>query len=357
MELRDVFVSGAAGRQALRFARRSSDLAIGKSHALPRHLDRSKGNGETPRLEPFGIGTSRGQKADLWFADLPSRLQRAGVRCHVVPPSLPEDAFVTIMLRHHDDADMRTIHCESPGFSVLQYARELKGLSKQLSLTKRDVVVILATYVMELTGTYAKSPQDPRHGQDAFNLEPLATCDSLLEFLDRMRRYPCVTLARMAVRLATDGAASRRETLMFLVTSLPPKYGGASLERADLNRALRLQDRELKLIKHRSIRPDLLWEGYRLIIEYDGEESHSAPKQKREDKYRIQDYQTLGYTVIPITREDVSSLAALDRLIMRIVEVMGRFRGRQFVRNKRRQLGTPEHRTQRLHLLKLLLPR
>lgn len=362
MDLESVFLAGPSARQAIRYARRSDCLDLVQDDSLPQNIDRASLASGVPDLATFGID-STGAKAqvDLWFKDYASRCQRKGVICHVMASTLPADAFVTIRARNLDDDDDGDapggclIHCESPNFTVLRYAAELHRRVKGGRLQDADALILLTTYVMELLGSYAKNPLDPRHGQDAFNLEPVTSRASLMAFLGRMRRYPCVTMARHAAEFAVEGSASRMETVISLVTSLPPRYGGASLGRAELNHALELGEKELALIKHRSIRPDLLWGTYRLIVEYDGRDHHSAPKQKREDKYRIQDYQTLGFTVLPITYEDVSTIGALDRFLMRLVEIIGRVRGRQYVRNKRRQLRDKGIRVKRARLLKFLL--
>lgn len=357
MELDDVFLAGPTARKALRNARRKNHLVLVANQQLPRHLDRGSVSDVIPNLATFGLDSPNEGIVGLWFRDQGSRRPQDGVSCHVLSPSMPVDGFVTIQaVDHHGvpEEGMR-IRCESPNLSVLTYAQELHAHTKASSLTPEDVIVLLASYVMELTGTYAKCPEDPRHGQDAFKLKAVTTRKSLLAFLDRMHRYPCVTIARKAAEFAVEGAASRMETLTSLITSLPPRFGGASLGRAELNRALELGQRDLWLIKHRSLKPDLFWRDYRLIVEYDGNDFHSAPKQKREDKYRIQDYQTLGYTVIPISYEDVATVGALDRLLLRLVTVIGRTRGNQYVRNKRRFLRDAAQLRKRDHLLRLLL--
>lgn len=370
MDLEDIFVSGPYGRQVLRFARRSACLCLVNNDRLPVHRERATSERATsaqglPCLTDFGIELEEGRPAkgcpsiDLWFADQASRCQMRGVRCHLsTAASITKDAFVRVQaLDHHGVCEQgRCIRCESPNFSVLHYARELHALQREGKLSPTDVIVLLTAYVMELLGSYAKDPIDPKHGQDAFKLEAATTKQSLLSFFERMRGYPCVTIARKAASLAVEGSASRMETVSTLAATLPPRFGGASIEGVELNRPLELSERDLKLIKHRSIRPDLFWEAYRLVVEYDGTDSHSAPKQKREDKYRMQDYQTLGFTALPISYEDVATIFALDRLLLRMVEIIGRDRGRQYIRNKRRLIRDPGHREKRKRLLELLLP-
>lgn len=359
MELEDVFVSGPCGRQVLRAARRSMHLAIVENDHLPSHRERDLSTPGLPNLGDFGINMDDHEAIDLWFADQASRYQARNVRCHVASAqSIKQDAFVVVQALdiHGVGKAGARIRCESPNFSVLQYAIELHRVMSDHALSQTDVIVLLTAYVMELLGSYAKDPRDPQGGEDAFKLEPATTKDSLLSFLDRMRGYPCVAMARKAATLAIEGAASRMETLAALATSLPPRFGGASIEGVVLNQPLPLTSSDLKLIKHRSIRPDLLWDSYRLIVEYDGT-GHDAPKQKREDKNRIQDYQTLGFTVFPISYEDVSCVIGLDHLLSRIIEVIGRYKGRQYVRNKRRLLRNPDQRRKRSRLLQLLLPR
>lgn len=307
MNSEDVFIASPYARQAIRYARRSGNLDLLANNKLPATIDRASCDGGIPDLSGFGFDvTGTNRRIGFWFADHASRCQQKGVSCHVVTPSLPVDAFVSIQVVDQNRVPMEgeRIRCESPNFTVLTYAQELQDRVRKRTLQHGDAVVLITAYVMELIGTYSKDPRDPRHGQDSFKLDAATTRDSLLKFLERMRRYPCVTMARRAAELAVEGAASRMETLTSLVTSLPPRYGGASLGVAALNTSLELNEKELRLIKHRSIRPDLLWNPYRLIVEYEGGDYHSAPKQKREDKYRMQDYQTLGYTVLPITYEE-----------------------------------------------------
>lgn len=334
-------------------------LAIVENDCLPSHRERGQLPASLPKLDIFGVNADDYKVIDLWFADQASRYQAKNVRCHVASAmTVKRDAFVVVQaLDIHGVGENNTrIHCESPNFSVLEYAIELHRVMNDYALSQTDVIVLLTAYVMELLGSYAKDPRNPQGGEDAFKLEPATTKDSLLSFLNRMRRYPCVALARKAATLAIEGAASRMETLTALATTLPPRFGGASIEGVVLNQSLQLTSNDLKLIKHRSIRPDLLWSSYRLIVEYDGA-GHDAPKQKREDKNRIQDYQTLGFTVFPISYEDVSCVIALDRLLSRVIEVIGRYKGRQYVRNKRKLLRNPNQRRKRSRLLQLLLPR
>lgn len=352
MELSEMYVSGAYGRQLLRTARQRSDLRIEAEGSPPLHIDAGNRAGELPDLGVFGLQAPTSSNAiDLWFADAQSRRQQPDTLSHVSSDSLPEDAFVGI---HTSTGEV--IHCEGPGLSVLLLARELEAAVRSGHMQRPSAIVRLVTYVMELAGTYACASPAIAHNKDAFFLEPAASVESLATFLGKMRGYSGVALARQATRLAQDGSASRMETLSFLTTSLPPRLGGTPIGAAELNHALELSARELRSIKHRTIRPDLLWRAYRMVVEYDGRDPHSAPKQKREDKYRFQDYQTLGYTVFPITYEDVSTIGALDRLLMRLIEVVGRFRGDQYVRNMRHFLRDVEQRAKRMRLLASLLP-
>ena len=102
--------------------------------------------------------------------------------------------------------------------------------------------------------------------------------------------------------------------------------GGFHFERPATNQPLLPNESLQALLKHQNITPDLYWERYGLVIEYDGA-VHFSADGVREDKRRVFDYQAMELVVLPATAEDIRTVDSFDAFARTVSRVMERVDG------------------------------
>ncbi len=285
---------------------------------------------------------------------------------HIVSSPLPPGSFQQLMPRDGSIVDYLAdqnvrILVDGPKLSALSFAGEVqrivsRGESGELS---HKVVPVARTmgYLGELCGTFARGWDSFQPGETAYKLNPILTLDEFRAYVGNARNVDGLPVARTAAQWSADGQDSPMEVLLRAVLVMRPGLGGLHLPPPSTNEPLPLSPYQRKIIKHDTITPDMWWELFKLIFEYDGPE-HYDPAGVREDKRRIQDYQALGYSVFPVTAEDVRSIAGFDRFIRpvahTIARTMEKSKGRTFMRRINRLLASPDYRARRSLLLSTL---
>ena len=162
---------------------------------------------------------------------------------------------------------------------------------------------------MELCGTYALRP-DYAEGkaQRDFALIDAATLSRRLQAWEGLKG---LGLARRAAKYLAGGSASPMETKLYLLLCLPLQYGGYNLGRPLLNPELKLTPEEAKMLRVTKIKPDMLWEKQKLIIEFDGRQ-HEEEQQSKYDALRQTVLENRGYTVLRIMRHQMYNPIAFD---------------------------------------------
>jgi hypothetical protein len=146
-------------------------------------------------------------------------------------------------------------------------------------LTPNDLVAV-ADYLLSGTG----SSEGRRH--------PLATTDQLSVAVARRGAARGVKALRWALRQAREGVDSRMETLLRLLLV------AAGLPEPLVNPPV-VVDGGLTL------HPDLLWERWRIVLEYEGDQHRADRRRFIGDIDRKEKFEAAGWRVIRVVSDDI----------------------------------------------------
>lgn len=116
-----------------------------------------------------------------------------------------------------------------------------------------------------------------------------------------------------------NGSGSPRETALVLLCCLPKKHGGFGLPFPRLNVSLDLGSGSAKLWG-RGNAFDLVWEGAKVILEYDGELGHATSDQRNRDQRRREAAQSAGYSVFALDKRRIESVSDTFAVIEKVAE-------------------------------------
>lgn len=187
----------------------------------------------------------------------------------------------------------------SPEFCLLQVGRVLRSVAGP-SMKCWQCNVILIELCCEFCGTYSK--QNTPEGFKT-RTKQLTNVSSLMLFCSRMAHEQNVGILRDALTWTLDGLNSPMETVLYLFLCLPSSYGGLALPRPLSNYRLEVPHNLWGRTRLRHIIPDLFWPEARLIVEYNGKESHHG--REVEDQERQELAHDMGHTVITFRKEDI----------------------------------------------------
>ena len=172
----------------------------------------------------------------------------------------------------------------------------------------------LIRFGFDLCGTYA-----PGHGsiKTIYQLSPLSTRQSLIEFCESHPYLDYAKKARGALNYVLDNSASPQESNLSIFFTLPFKYGGYAAPFPVLN-VLYDKAREDRF-------PDLYWPEYGIDMEFNGAEFH---KEVTDDAVRRNQLQP-NLRVFTVTGEMFRDLGLMDGLALDFYAAAGkRFRPR-----------------------------
>ena len=357
----DIIITDIHGRAALRIARRAdAPFSLMKAEHEPGRGGTSAEQREAARQAAQCLGiAAMDQPLHTRVVAGTTRSRAVDVVEHVTTVELPKDSFWRIIPRDRElvdwlaERDLRLL-VDAPALSVLSFARaalHAVGQGKSGPITCKVVPVARTMgYVGELCGTYARGWDGFEPGDTHFELAPVLTLNELAQYLDAVRYVDGSSVAGVAAHWSAERQDSPMEVLLRAALVMRPGLGGLHLPMPANNEPLPLTAAELKLIKHDTITPDLFWKLYKLILEYDGPD-HRDDKGVLEDKRRIQDYQALGYTVFPVTAEDVRTVGAFDRFARPVIRKMAQVEGPKLTRRTNKLFADPDYRARRSLLL------
>ena len=212
----------------------------------------------------------------------------------------------------------------SPELICAQLAALLQQSFKQAPERRHLAVVRMVELLDELLGTYSRDPMSPRVEPVAFGLERICTKDEFSKALEQLGPIPGSPLLKQALALSVENSSSPMETLHHIMSSLPPRFGGISLIEPEMNKPLEFTPHEQGIVSHVKLSPDLSFEACKTHIEHNGEEWHQVPKARKEDAYRIQDYQVCGRAVFPAVFNNVRSQSAFNEFAAKICDSFDR---------------------------------
>jgi hypothetical protein len=331
----DLFVTDIDALRMLRIGRTSASLRLLSSDVrdVSSHPSRRVDESLLGTLEDLGLGSfSADRPLHLWVPGKGQRIHCLAVRSHVHAAFLPEGSFLQLAPSTASHArsfpDELRIFVDAPSLCLSQLSVGFSRLVRLGRLSEQTALVRLAATGMELVGSYARDPSDPLNGPCTYGVAPMCSVDKLAERLHALDGVRGRKMATRVSRWLSSGSASPAETTLDLSLTLPVSLGGLLVRHALLNEPLRFTDHQLSLMAHSSMRPDLYWPEWRLALEYNGRKFHEGSASLAEDAARVQDYQTCGITVFPVTSANLRNVTALEALALRIGQATLPFEGR-----------------------------
>lgn len=182
-------------------------------------------------------------------------------------------------------------------------------------------LIAAALVACEFAGTYRLAVGDKA---TTYGASPLIACDSLREAAGPKT----TTVSRRAhhvARVMLEGSASPMETSLGLILTLPVDLGGYGIKKPLLNVPICIDGGAADFLGQQEIRPDFLWAEERVALEYDSAEFHSekGAALAARDAARANALTALGYRVLRVTPQLISSPTGLDLLAAQLASALG----------------------------------
>ena len=215
------------------------------------------------------------------------------------------------------------------------------------SATQEPHMISLLELGWELCGTYQSTRTSTL---PAYQVSPLTSASTLYAYAARNASIDGADKAHRALRYLSNESASPRETKLALIFGLPMRYGGYGLGIPRMNYEVAANGAARALSGKNSFRCDLCWPEAKLDVEYQSREMHEGEINRIKDSRRANALAAMGWTVIGITNDELSSLAATDAIAQSIYrhlrkryrESSNGYHARKL--KLRRQLGLPTER-------------
>lgn len=168
---------------------------------------------------------------------------------------------------------------------------------------------------------------------------PLFTRDDLEEFLQRHAGSNGAKLLSRAARNALDGSASVLETRSLILMCGDAWMGGEGLPWPETNARVDFSETGRTLSKGAYCSCDQLWRSKKVIVEEDGKAFHADALGFSLESGRTAALQSMGYTVIRLTYEQVADLDQFEPMVRVIAEALGvrlKVRSRAFLERRKR---------------------
>ncbi len=356
----DIVIAEADAIRTYRLARRQ-DATIRVEPAPEDPTDFSYGSSERFRacvlapLIELGI-IDEGSSVHLRFPHRKTSRRVRGITGHLCTSKLPQGACWRVIPEDRKLAQALSsqgirIFVDCPQLCVVYVAAQAQRTVTKSPLSRR-VVPMARTIALgsEFCGTYALGTAKALGSSTAYGLEPLISVVELREFLSEAYGVDGLMVARGACEVIAGGQASPAEVALHAGLVLRPGMGGFHFERPATNQPLLPNESLQALLKHQNITPDLYWERYGLVIEYDGA-VHFSADGVREDKRRVFDYQAMELVVLPATAEDIRTVDSFDAFARTVSRVMERVDGPSLRRRVNKILADKDARICRSLLL------
>ena len=103
--------------------------------------------------------------------------------------------------------------------------------------------------------------------------------------------------------------------MLYLLLSMPREMFGYGLPRPLLNQRIDLSQTAQTRLRKESLLVDLLFADEKLVVEYDSRAFHNAPAKLDRDDDRREVLQDMGYEVVVVRAERLSSFRRFDDLV------------------------------------------
>lgn len=259
------------------------------------------------------------------------RIRAGGVECKVMSRPRGEVPFLSLASLDEKNPSRlipqtTSVYVMSPVNVVLGMAERLTKRERAGEMTHVQTKLLLLKLCLELCGTYAHDPHDPRGGNVTYGVKPPLDAQTLINALEPSGREVGLRLAREVSQMVYENSGSPQESFMGPALFFPDSYGGLALADYAANKPLNLTTDERRSIDYRTITPDFTMEKYRSVVEYVGE-VHEEGDNPQIDHVRTLDYQTLGFREFRFCYEDVRTRSAFMKSAARIANTIAQFDG------------------------------
>ena len=283
-----------------------------------------------------------GSKLGIVVPRAQDRIRAGCIECKVMSRPRGETPFLS--LASLDEKNPSHLIPQTTSVYVMSAVNVVLGMAGRLTkrvhageMTRVQARLLLLKLCLELCGTYAHDPHDPRGGKVTYGTKPLLDAQTLVRALGPSGREVGLRLAREVSQMVYDNSGSPQESFMGPALFFPDSYGGLELADYVANKPLNLTPDERRSIGHRKITPDFTMEKYRSVVEYVGE-VHETGDNPQVDHVRTLDYQTLGFREFRFCYDDVRTRSDFMKSAARIVNAIAQFDGPE-VQRKYLRLG------------------
>lgn len=203
---------------------------------------------------------------------------------------------------------------------------------------------------LELCGSFARDPNDPRNGTVAFDLAPVTSAEKIRSYIERCKNVRDLSYAAERAKYVLDNAWSPMEAILATLLRLPIGEYGYDLGELELNRRVEAPEQLRPYVEKTTRVPDILLKGTTVGVNYDGEVHFDLEEIARraasgedvaaaiddarrkvvDDRRRDRDLLAQGYLVLPATSEDLYQEGDLDKLAGQLIELAERTAGRDY---------------------------
>lgn len=209
----------------------------------------------------------------------------------------------------------RAIRCISRRCGVV--CPEIALLQMANKLTFAELVGIIC----EFCGRFSIHDED-LHGM--FSREALTNVAKVKSTAEAAIGLQGAPALRVAARYALDESRSPAETAAVLLLTLPRKRGGYGLGGARLNQPIDLSAPAQSIAGVKKLRPDIMWPGTRICIEYDSDEFHNDERRRSNDARRKNAMLLSGMHVITLTKTQLGDRREMDKVAKHIARKTGK---------------------------------
>lgn len=289
---------------------------------------------------------------DLLVPSRADRRRSKHVKTHLCTNELPAGSFISL---GHWRGDLDAYVC-SPELAFLQAAHDDDAAA-----------AIYAGYAM--TSDYRLdnlAPGGVRSRDAGMRDGKLTTRELIAAYLDRASKVRGAAKAKALLPYVVEGSRSPRESGLCMFMSLPARYGGYALGKAELNKKVFIRDgyndgrnRRLRVLERTpditltakvevgmdKVKAGLLPEVLTAMVDYDSDAIHDGGEKIHKDAERRNELQLLsGVAYFTVTTDQANDYDKLVRLCERI--------RRKLHRNKRPIFNKPMSEEQRYFALK-----
>jgi len=168
------------------------------------------------------------------------------------------------------------------------------------------------TYALPVKGALSEGEDVPQ--KKLYNRIPLTNKERLATYLAHTEGVFGQRRFSRVLEYIEDSSASPRETLLFLLLTLPYRYGGYGFPKPDLNAKIMPAKTAKETSSKTFFRCDLFWSELDVAVEYESDLAHLTPQQIASDSKKRNSLAAMGIMVITVTNKQISSTVEFERV-------------------------------------------